>query len=135
MVPKNYQHITALAFATKEINENHQILSNFTMGFHIFDNYFNAKWSYHAAIQILSSLENFVPNFKCGTQNNLMAVIGGLDPDVSLYVATVLDIYKIPQVRHISFCLCVKHLCNTGPRQKVSGPIYAEISNYVLFNQ
>ncbi|XP_013921685.1 PREDICTED: vomeronasal type-2 receptor 26-like [Thamnophis sirtalis] len=98
MVPKNYQHITALTFAIKEINENHQILSNCTMGFHIFDSYFNAKWSYRAVIQLLSSFENFVPNFKCSTQNNLVAVIGGLDPDVSLYVATVLDIYKIPQL-------------------------------------
>uniref|UniRef100_A0A8C6VII0 G-protein coupled receptors family 3 profile domain-containing protein n=1 Tax=Naja naja TaxID=35670 RepID=A0A8C6VII0_NAJNA len=112
-------HIMALTFAIKEINENHQILSNFTMGFHIFDSYFNAKWSYHAVIQLLSSLENFVPNFKCSTQNNLMAVIGGLDPDVSLYVATVLDVYKIPQVRHISFCLCIKHLFNTGPETEM----------------
>ncbi|XP_062992861.1 vomeronasal type-2 receptor 26-like [Elgaria multicarinata webbii] len=97
MVPKNYQHILALAFAIKEINDNPHILPNITLGFHIFDNFYTAMWTYHATVQLISTLKRLVPNYKCD-QNNTIAILGGLDSQVSYYVATVLDIYKIPQL-------------------------------------
>ncbi|XP_053120340.1 vomeronasal type-2 receptor 26-like [Hemicordylus capensis] len=98
VVPKNYQHIAALEFAVKEINENSQLLPNVTLGFHVYDSYFNAKSTYHATILLSSTLERFVPNYNCDLQNNLIAIIGGLDSPISLNVATVLDIYKTPQL-------------------------------------
>ncbi|XP_053216093.1 vomeronasal type-2 receptor 26-like [Podarcis raffonei] len=98
VVPKYYQHILALAFAVKEINENSQILPNTSLGFHIYDSYFNAKNTYHATMQLMSSKEKIVPNYICDIQNKLIAVVGGLEPLISRYIATVLDIYKIPQL-------------------------------------
>nr|XP_028560359.1 vomeronasal type-2 receptor 26-like [Podarcis muralis] len=98
VVPKYYQHILALAFAVKEINENSQILPNTSLGFHIYDSYFNAKSTYHATMQLMSSKEKIVPNYICDVQNKLIAVVGGLEPLISRYIATVLDTYKIPQL-------------------------------------
>ncbi|XP_063158541.1 vomeronasal type-2 receptor 26-like [Candoia aspera] len=97
-VPKNYQHILALAFAVKEINENPQILPNLTLGFQIYDSYDNAQRTYQATMLLLSATERLVPNYLCNIQNNVISVIGGLDAQISLHVATILDIYKIPQL-------------------------------------
>ncbi|XP_070584637.1 vomeronasal type-2 receptor 26-like [Erythrolamprus reginae] len=98
ILTKHYQHILALAFAVKEINKNSQLLHNFSLGFHIYDSYFNAKRTYHATIQLMSTSDRFMPNYKCGIQNNLMVVIGGLDAQTSLHIANILNIYKIPQI-------------------------------------
>nr|XP_034992581.1 vomeronasal type-2 receptor 26-like [Zootoca vivipara] len=98
VVPKHYQNILALQFAVKEIDENPQILPNVTLGFHIYDSYFNAKWTCHATMLLTSTLETFVPNYICHIKQNLLAIIGGLDSQTSLQVATILDIYKVPQL-------------------------------------
>ncbi|XP_026533195.1 vomeronasal type-2 receptor 26-like [Notechis scutatus] len=100
LIPKNYQHILALVFAVKEINENPQILSNFTLGFHIYDSYDNAQRTYQTTMLLLSSEERLIPNYTCDNQHNLIAVIGGIDSTVSCHIATILDIYKIPQLHH-----------------------------------
>ncbi|XP_033024320.1 vomeronasal type-2 receptor 26-like [Lacerta agilis] len=98
VVPKNYQQILALIFAVKEINENSHILPNLTLGFQIYDSYFNAKRTCHATMLLMSTIEKFVPNYTYDIQKNLIAVIGGLDSQTSIHVANVLDIYKIPQL-------------------------------------
>ncbi|XP_077774333.1 vomeronasal type-2 receptor 26-like [Podarcis muralis] len=97
---KHYQHVLALAFAVKEINENRQILPKVTLGFHIYDSYFSAMWTCHATIEFLSTLNRFKPNYKCDTQSNLVAVIGGLSSETSLHIASILQIYKISQLHH-----------------------------------
>ncbi|XP_042329692.1 vomeronasal type-2 receptor 26-like [Sceloporus undulatus] len=102
-VPKNYQHILALAFAVKEINENPQILSNITLGFHILNSYYTASMTCKATLSLLSGQHRFVPNFKCNLQSNLMAVIGSLVSKTSTNIATISAIYKIPQLTFGSF--------------------------------
>ncbi|XP_054850029.1 vomeronasal type-2 receptor 26-like [Eublepharis macularius] len=97
VLTKNYQLLLALVFAVEEINENHQILPNITLGFNIYDSYFNAQHTYYATLQLLSTHNRFIPNYKCGIQNNLISVIGALYTRTSLDIAEVLGIYKVPQ--------------------------------------
>uniref|UniRef100_A0A8C6VR44 G-protein coupled receptors family 3 profile domain-containing protein n=1 Tax=Naja naja TaxID=35670 RepID=A0A8C6VR44_NAJNA len=98
VIIKFYQHILALAFAVKEINEDSQILPNVTLGFHIYDSYHNPRKTYRSTLDLLFKSQEFVPNYKCDNQKNLIAIIGGLDFVTSFYVAKIIDFFKIPQV-------------------------------------
>ncbi|XP_066486032.1 vomeronasal type-2 receptor 26-like [Tiliqua scincoides] len=104
--PKNYQHVLSLVYAVKEINENPKILPNVSLGFHIYDSFLTAKITHQNILKLLSTQEKFVPNFKCDKHQHLIAVIGGLDSEVSLHMATQLGIYKIPQqiFHQIAYC-------------------------------
>ncbi|XP_053216059.1 vomeronasal type-2 receptor 26-like [Podarcis raffonei] len=95
---KNYQHVLSLVFAVKEINEDAKIIPNVSLGFQIYDSYTNARMTHQNILKHLSTSERTVPNFKCDNKKNMIAVIGGIDSEVSLHMAIILGIYKIPQL-------------------------------------
>ncbi|XP_061447677.1 vomeronasal type-2 receptor 26-like [Rhineura floridana] len=98
--PKYYQHVLSLAFAVNEMNKNHKFLPNISLGLQIYDSLLNARMTHQNTLKLLSTSERTVPNFKCDKQKNLIAVIGGPDSEISLHVATLFSIYKIPQIAY-----------------------------------
>ncbi|XP_066486182.1 vomeronasal type-2 receptor 26-like [Tiliqua scincoides] len=103
VVPKNYQHVLSLVFAVKEINENPKILPNVSLGFHIHDDYCNARITYQNTFNLLFTMKTIIPNYSCGIQKNVITVIGGLDSETSLHMSNILNIYKIPQITYCFF--------------------------------
>uniref|UniRef100_A0A803ST60 G-protein coupled receptors family 3 profile domain-containing protein n=1 Tax=Anolis carolinensis TaxID=28377 RepID=A0A803ST60_ANOCA len=103
---KYYQHILALVFAINEINKDPKILPNVTLGFHIYDSYSSASLTYRVTLDMLCKSQAFIPNYKCGLQNNVIGVTGGFDSETSSYMADILGIYKIPQVSNAFFAGC-----------------------------
>ncbi|XP_077171287.1 vomeronasal type-2 receptor 26-like [Paroedura picta] len=94
----------ALTFAVKEINENPHLLPNETLGFHICDNYNINVMTYYSTLELLFKSRQFVPNYRCDTQKNLIAVIGTLDSESSFQIAILLNPFKIPQIPPLSQC-------------------------------
>ncbi|XP_054850243.1 vomeronasal type-2 receptor 26-like [Eublepharis macularius] len=60
--------------------------------------YFIESWTYHASLDLLSTRGRFIPNYKCDSQNNPLAAIGGPNSKICLCIANILNIYKIPQL-------------------------------------
>ncbi|KAK9398138.1 type-2 vomeronasal receptor [Crotalus adamanteus] len=100
IITKFHQHVLALAFAVKEINEDFQILPNITLGFHIYDSYINPKMTYRTTLDLLFKSQEFVLNYKCDSQKKLMAIIGGLDFDTSSYIAEIMGFFKFSQLTY-----------------------------------
>ncbi|XP_060137287.1 vomeronasal type-2 receptor 26-like [Zootoca vivipara] len=115
VVTKFYQHILALVFAIDEINENPNILPNITLGFRIYDSYSHSRLTYRTVLDLLFKSHHFIPNYKCGTQENVIGVIGGLSSDTSLCMANILGLYKIPQISYGSFELSVNDQLKFSP--------------------
>ncbi|XP_070795080.1 vomeronasal type-2 receptor 26-like [Pituophis catenifer annectens] len=97
-VPKNYQHILALAFAIQEINRDSQLLPNITLGFRIYEENHHASMTPDVSLSLLSSRGKVFPNYKCDTQDNLLSVLGGLNPRISYQMATVFGNFKVSQL-------------------------------------
>ncbi|XP_053216318.1 vomeronasal type-2 receptor 26-like [Podarcis raffonei] len=132
---KFYQNILALVFAIKEINDNPKILPNVTLGFHIYDSYSDARMTYRSTLDLLFKRQRFVPNYKCDTQKNLMAVIGGLTSDTSIQMADILSLYRAPQINSflqgVSFNNSAGETVSFNDKREVRGGF--DIMNLVTF--
>uniref|UniRef100_A0A8C4WIG5 G-protein coupled receptors family 3 profile domain-containing protein n=1 Tax=Gopherus evgoodei TaxID=1825980 RepID=A0A8C4WIG5_9SAUR len=103
LVPKNYQHVLALVFAVNKINQDPELLPNITLGFRIYKSFFSPRKTYESSFTLLSTRYLMIPNYNCDTQDKLSAVIEGLESETSIQMATILGIYKIPQISYGSF--------------------------------
>ncbi|XP_033026274.1 vomeronasal type-2 receptor 26-like [Lacerta agilis] len=98
VLPKFYQHALALVFAVNEINEDPKILPNVTLGFHIYDNFFDAMMTYRTTLDVFCKSHSFSPNYKCDAHKNPIVAIGGLGSDTTFRMDNILSLYKIPQL-------------------------------------
>ncbi|XP_066486243.1 vomeronasal type-2 receptor 26-like [Tiliqua scincoides] len=71
--------------------------------------------TYQSTLNLISPHGKPVPNYNCDSQKNLIAVIGGPDTETSLSIASLLHVYKIPQVPPSSVC---NEKCHRGHSKK-----------------
>ncbi|XP_077187511.1 vomeronasal type-2 receptor 26-like [Paroedura picta] len=102
-VAKNYQQILALVFAIQEINKDPALLPNITLGFRIVEDTNFARMTYQAGLSFLSTGGQMVPNYRCSRQQKLLSVIGSLYSRISMQMASLLGLFKIPQLGYSSF--------------------------------
>ncbi|XP_070790236.1 vomeronasal type-2 receptor 26-like [Pituophis catenifer annectens] len=92
------------------VNKNTQLLQNLTLGYNVHDNYLSTLRTSDALLDILSTGEANVPNYNCGSKDNLLAILDGAYREVSIQMSTLVGPYKVPQItcRFVSEALSEK---------------------------
>ncbi|XP_026544452.1 vomeronasal type-2 receptor 26-like [Notechis scutatus] len=93
----SFYHILPFFLSVHEINQSPKVLPNITLGYNIYQNFFTARMTYEAMMDLLSTGQENIPNYRCGRQKNLLAVLEETDSEIFGHICTVLGIYKIPQ--------------------------------------
>ncbi|XP_066485415.1 vomeronasal type-2 receptor 26-like [Tiliqua scincoides] len=114
--PKHYERLFSFIFTIEEINRNPNLLPNVTLGFNIYDNFFNEMGTYEATLDLLFQQQRKIPNYKCGSKGNVLPVIAGLTVDHVIQMATILSLYKNPQIPPRSTCV---QSCHIGQSKRV----------------
>ncbi|XP_070592557.1 vomeronasal type-2 receptor 26-like [Erythrolamprus reginae] len=97
---QSYWYLLSFLFAIGEINQNPHVLPNVTMGYDIYEDYFDARMTTDALADLLSTGQANVPNYRCGREKRLLAVIEGAESDISEQISTLSSLYKMPQVSY-----------------------------------
>ncbi|XP_062993008.1 vomeronasal type-2 receptor 116-like [Elgaria multicarinata webbii] len=85
------------------INKDAKLLPNSTLGAKIYDNFFNAIWTYWTTLDLLFRGLRNPSTYKCNRKEEPMAALGGLNSQTSIQMANILNIFKIPQLSYGSF--------------------------------
>ncbi|XP_030047890.1 taste receptor type 1 member 2 [Microcaecilia unicolor] len=100
-----YQCALAMVFATEEINQNPKILPNVTLGFRIFDSCHTEAMATQGVIWMLSGDKAIIPNYRCQPATKMAAIVGDQPSSVSIQVARILGLQRIPQISYASSLL------------------------------
>ncbi|XP_044281310.1 vomeronasal type-2 receptor 26-like [Varanus komodoensis] len=94
----NYFYDLAFLHAIHEINQDPELLPNTSLGYSIYENFYNTRITYDIMLDLLSPEQKNIPNYSCGSQMDLLAVVEGADSEISSHISALLGISKIPQV-------------------------------------
>ncbi|XP_028715641.1 vomeronasal type-2 receptor 116-like [Peromyscus leucopus] len=100
---KNYQIVLAMVLAIEEINSNPHLLPNVSLGYDIYNVLFNEWWTLDRCITWLSGPKKYIPNYTCRREMKSVAVLTGVSWIISAHIATLLELYKYPQLTIGSF--------------------------------
>uniref|UniRef100_UPI0031343FEE vomeronasal 2 receptor 593 n=1 Tax=Monodelphis domestica TaxID=13616 RepID=UPI0031343FEE len=87
-------------FAIEEINKDPDLLPNVTLGFHIYNTYPSDVSTLESSLMWLSGQGLPVPNYHCQKQGKSVAIIGGATSELSVQMATLLELFKYPQISY-----------------------------------
>ncbi|XP_077118680.1 extracellular calcium-sensing receptor-like [Ranitomeya variabilis] len=97
-----YQQLQSVIFAIEEINNNHELLPNLTLGFQAYDSCIAVQNSLAGMSQMITGQSKAIPNYRCLADIPLSSVIAHSSSTHSVLMAHILGILRYPQISHFS---------------------------------
>ncbi|XP_078242221.1 vomeronasal type-2 receptor 26-like [Pogona vitticeps] len=98
--PTNHWHTLSFLFALGDVNQNPSLLPNLTLGYNVYDNYFDVGTTYAVTADLLSTGKANIPNYSCEQREDLLVLLEGQESEISKEISTLTGLYKIPQVSY-----------------------------------
>ncbi|XP_029440337.1 extracellular calcium-sensing receptor-like [Rhinatrema bivittatum] len=93
-----YRDLLAILFTVEEINQNQNLLPNYTLGFRITDSCLSDVVALQDTLLLLSGGNQTLPNYNCEAHLTLAGILGEIYSSVSEVMARILGVYRIPQI-------------------------------------
>ncbi|XP_040846098.1 vomeronasal type-2 receptor 116-like [Ochotona curzoniae] len=100
---KNYQYVLAFYFAIQEINKDHHLLPNQSLGFQLYNALASNSFTLLNALSWLTGDHILTTNYICQTRSKSVVVLAGTSSVFSAEMGTILELYKIPQLTYGPF--------------------------------
>ncbi|XP_030050794.1 vomeronasal type-2 receptor 26-like [Microcaecilia unicolor] len=100
--PETFYNFLAFISAVVEVNNSPELLTNYTLGYHLFEPYNNPLIMLRAAMNIFAGKVSWIPNYSCETSGTLAAIIEGLPAEESILMSNVFRIYHYAQISYNS---------------------------------
>ncbi|XP_029435492.1 extracellular calcium-sensing receptor-like [Rhinatrema bivittatum] len=97
---RSYREVLVFVFAVQQINQNPNVLPNITLGFRILDACLSRALAVASTLSLLSGTEDPMPNYHCLASAPILGVVGEAAAFISVSMASLLGVYKIPQISY-----------------------------------
>ncbi|KAM8939628.1 vomeronasal type-2 receptor 26-like [Pelodytes ibericus] len=96
----NYVNFLTLFFAIEQVNKDPNILTNITLGYHLYDSCLDPRKAMKSVLQILSGPRKTVPNYSCMDYDKVAGFIGDHYSATTLPIAEILQFYGYSQISY-----------------------------------
>ncbi|XP_070826937.1 extracellular calcium-sensing receptor-like [Chaetodon trifascialis] len=104
--PRAFRWAQTMRLAVEEINQSTELLSNYTLGYKIFDSCAYPLTGQRAALSVLNG-QSEDDAVTCRSASPLLAVIGESGSAQSIVVSRILQPFRIPMISYFSSCACL----------------------------
>ncbi|XP_067451890.1 extracellular calcium-sensing receptor-like [Thunnus thynnus] len=102
-----YRWLQAMIFAVEEINNNPDLLPNFTLGYLAADTCLAESTTLLAAMAMITGQEVHLTNSECGSVPTVPVIVGDPSTSASIVVANTLGVFDVPMVSYLASCVCL----------------------------
>ncbi|XP_042342378.1 extracellular calcium-sensing receptor-like [Plectropomus leopardus] len=96
-----------MIFAVEEINNNPDLLPNFTLGYLAADTCLAESTTLLAAMAMVTGQEVHLANSECGSVPTVPVIVGDARTSASIVVANTLGVFDVPMVSYLASCMCL----------------------------